>query len=117
MTTDGQRWREALIPTGRAFHTHAMAATAAADQLIAATSAWRARLHLSSDGGTTWRQAYDHPTPERRVSRIVDLATLGERVFGILISVMPMKFGPGNPGGRKRNRPGRHADVPIVTFA
>ena len=83
MVTDGNRWREGVIPTSRIFHTHAMAAT---DQLVAATSAWRARLNLSPDGGRTWRQVYDHPTPERRVSRIVDLATLGTQVFGSLTS-------------------------------
>ena len=83
MVTDGRQWREKIIPTGRIFHTHAMAAT---DRLIAATSAWRAHLDLSPDGGETWQQAYDHPTPDRRVSRIVDLVTLDNSIFGSLVS-------------------------------
>ena len=83
MSTDGRRWTEKIITSGRIFHTHALTAT---DHLIAATSAWRAHIDLSFDGGATWRQVYDHPTPDRRVSRIVDLVTLGERVFGSLTS-------------------------------
>ena len=83
VTTDGLSWREDVIPTGRIFHTHALAVT---DRLIAATSAWRAHLDISTDAGRTWRQVHDHPTPERRVSRIVDLAVLGNRVFGSLVS-------------------------------
>ncbi len=86
MATDGDRWHEGIIPTGRIFHTHAMAATAATDQLVAATSAWRAHLDLSSDGGLTWRQVHDHPTPGGRVSRIVDLVVLEDAVFGSLVS-------------------------------
>ncbi len=86
MATDGDRWHEGIIPTGRIFHTHAMAATAATDQLVAATSAWRAHLDLSSDGGLTWRQVHDHPTPGGKVSRIVDLVVLEDAVFGSLVS-------------------------------
>jgi len=83
VTTDGEHWTENVIPTGRIFHTHALAAT---DHLIAATSAWRAHIDLSMDGGNSWRQVYDHPTPDRRVSRIVDLVAVGQRVFGSLVS-------------------------------
>ncbi len=83
LTTDGKQWAENVIPTGQIFHTHAIAAT---DHLIAATSAWRAHIDLSFDGGNSWQQIYDHPTPDRRVSRIVDLVTLGKRVFGSLVS-------------------------------
>lgn len=81
--TDGVRWRFGTIPTAQIFHTHAMASVGG--RLLAATSAWRAGLQESADGGVTWRQVYDHPTPTRRVSRIVELATVGERVFGTLI--------------------------------
>jgi hypothetical protein len=41
-------------------------------------------LQASSDGGNTWRRLYDHPTPQRRVSRIVDLVAAGERAFASL---------------------------------
>jgi hypothetical protein len=94
LVTDGRRWRWGTIPTAQIFHTHAMAE--AGGRLVAATSAWRAGLQVSADGGASWRAIYDHPTPERRVSRIVSLATLGAtlgttpgatlgaRVFGVL---------------------------------
>jgi hypothetical protein len=82
MATDGTAWRFGTVPTAQIFHVHAMAARGA--QLVAATSAWRAGLQVSRDGGLSWRQAYDHPTPERRVSRITELAVLGDRVLGPL---------------------------------
>lgn len=83
MVTDGADWRLGTIPTARIFHTHAMAAID--DLLVAATSAWRAGLQVSNDRGATWRQAYDHPTPDGEVTRIVKLAALEDRVFGYLI--------------------------------
>lgn len=83
LVTDGVRWELGTIPNGQIFHTHVM--TAIGDRLVAATSAWRAGLQVSDDGGVTWTQIYDHPTPERRVSRIVDLAVAGDLVFGSLI--------------------------------
>ncbi len=84
MVTDGERWRFGTIPAAQTFHTHAMAGLG--DDLIAATSAWRAGYQRSDDQGFSWRNIYDHPTPERRVSRIVRLATLGNLVFGALVS-------------------------------
>jgi hypothetical protein len=83
MVTDGARWRLGSIPTARIFHVHAMAA--AGDRLVAATSAWRAGLQVSDDRGISWREVYDHPTPARRVSRIVELAAVGPEVFGYLL--------------------------------
>ncbi len=77
---DGQRWRYGTIPGAQIFHTHALAE--AGDRIVAATSAWRAGLQGSDDGGVTWRVLYDHPTPDRRVSRIVSLAALERKVFG-----------------------------------
>ena len=78
--TDGARWRSGVIPSARAFHTHALAGLDG--RLVAATSAWRAGLQVSEDGGVTWRPAYDHPTPDRRVSRITTLAGLGGSLVG-----------------------------------
>ena len=83
LVTDGERWELGTIPNGQIFHTHAMAELG--DRLVAATSAWRAGLQVSDDGGHSWTQIYDHPTPERRVSRIVELAGLGDLVLGYLI--------------------------------
>ena len=83
LVTDGERWELGTIPNGQIFHTHAMAELG--DRLVAATSAWRAGLQVSDDGGHSWTQVYDHPTPERRVSRIVELAGLGDLVLGYLI--------------------------------
>ena len=73
--TDGARWRWGLLPELRAFHVHAMAAHQGA--LYAAPSAWRAHLQRSSDGGTTWRIAYAHPSPQQTVNRLVALASFG----------------------------------------
>jgi hypothetical protein len=80
--TDGRRWRSGVIPSARSFHTHALAELGG--RLVAATSAWRAGLQVSADGGRSWRRVYDHPTPERRVSRITELHTLGRVVVGSL---------------------------------
>lgn len=80
MVTDGTDWRFRTIPTGQTFHSHAM--TVVDKRLIAANSAWRAALDASDDGGRTWRRIYEHPTPDGRVSRIVDLFALGGRVVG-----------------------------------
>ena len=83
LVTDGTRWELGTIPNGQIFHTHVMSNIG--DRLVAATSAWRAGLQVSDDGGVTWTQIYDHPTPERRVSRIVELAVVGDLVLGYLI--------------------------------
>ncbi len=82
MVTDGRRWRLGTIPSARAFHVHAM--TVHDGAVLAATSAWRAGLQSSSDGGLTWRRRYDHPTPDGQVSRITELATLPAGVVGAL---------------------------------
>ena len=74
MVTDGRRWRWAFLRAGRAFHIHAM--TRHRGALFAALSAWRARIQRSDDGGATWRQVFEYPSPERAVSRITALATL-----------------------------------------
>ncbi len=82
MVTDGQAWRLGTIPTAEIFHAHAMLDVGG--RLLAATSAWRAGLQASEDGGSAWREIYDHPTPEKRVSRIVDLIAIGGRVLAYL---------------------------------
>lgn len=81
MVTDGSAWRLGTIPSARIFHTHALAASDG--HLIAATSAWRAGLQVSD--GERWRQAYDHPTPAGRVTRIIALVALEDQVLGQLI--------------------------------
>ena len=78
-------WRTGSIRNPLIFHLHALAEMPGG-KILAATSAWRAGLHLSDDGGATWRQVYDHPTPEKRVSRIVDLVVAGRRAFASLIA-------------------------------
>lgn len=69
--TDGDSWRWRALPDGVAFHVHAMATMAG--RLYAATSAWRAGLQVSDDGGATWAILHDQPTPAGRVSRITAL--------------------------------------------
>jgi len=82
LATDGRDWYYGTIPSARIFHTHAMIALG--EGLAAATSAWRAGIQVSGDGGVTWREAYDHPTPERRVSRVTGLVTVRDFVLGQL---------------------------------
>ncbi len=81
--TDGSEWRLRVLASARIFHAQALAA--AGGEIYAATSAWRAGIQASGDGGLTWRQVYDRPTPARRVSRIVKLAALGDRLFGDVV--------------------------------
>ncbi len=90
MVTDGTDWRFRTIPTGQIFHSHAM--TVVGKRLVAASSAWRAGLDVSDDGGLTWRRIYEHPTPDRQVSRIVDLFTVGNRVVGPLSEPTGMRL-------------------------
>ena len=83
--TNGRDWAYGVVPvaaTALAFHSHAM--TRLGDDLLVATSAWRAGFQRSGDRGLTWRELYDHPTPTGRVSRVVELESLGDLVFGSL---------------------------------
>ena len=82
--TDGEAWQLRVMPGEKPmFHVHAMESLGG--RLYAATSAWRAGLHRSNDGGLGWRQIYDHPTPQRRISRINPLVGFGGRLFGPLV--------------------------------
>ncbi len=78
--TNGVDWRLGVVPTAQIFHVHALAEHDGT--LIAAASAWRAGLHESPDFGQRWRQVYDRPTPERRVSRIVELVPHNGALYG-----------------------------------
>jgi len=81
--TDGENWTAHAVPTGQIFHIHAMAEFQG--RLIAASSAWKAGLHESADGGATWTRVYEHPTPKNRVSRIVALAATADLLFAHII--------------------------------
>lgn len=82
--TDGARWQLRVMPDKRpVFHVHAMEKLGG--RLYATTSAWRAGLHVSTDGGHRWRRIYDHPTPKGHVSRIIALAGFDGRLFGSLV--------------------------------
>ena len=80
MVTNGRDWKWGLLPAGPAFHVHAMASSG--DALYVAPSGWTAQLQSSADGGTTWTELYEHPTPSRRVSRITSLAVLNGTLYG-----------------------------------
>jgi hypothetical protein len=84
MVTNGRDWRWGLLPEGRAFHVHAM--TSSGGALYAAPSAWVARLQRSTDGGTNWKLLYEHPTPDRRVSRITALEDFNGTLYGGLVA-------------------------------
>jgi hypothetical protein len=83
MVTNGRAWAWRILPDGVAFHVHTM--TADKGTLFAATSAWRAGLQKSKDGGATWKVIYDHPTPDKSVSRITSLAVLNGVLYAGLI--------------------------------
>jgi hypothetical protein len=84
MVTNGRDWRWGLLPEGRAFHVHAM--TSSGGALYAAPSAWVARLQKSTDGGTNWKLLYEHPTPDKRVSRITALEDFNGTLYGGLVA-------------------------------
>lgn len=79
MVTNTKSWRWGFLPEVRAFHVHAMASHKGA--LYAATSAWRAGLQRSTDGGISWKILYDHGNPSSQVSRIVALISAGGRLY------------------------------------
>ena len=79
MVTDGRAWQWRVLPEGEVFHVHAM--TAHRGALYAATSAWRAGLQRSDDGGATWRIVYEHPGPPRSITRITTLAVNGDVLY------------------------------------
>lgn len=66
--TDGGRWRHLVVPSAQIFHTHVLSEWKGG--LLAVTSAWRAGLQLSQDGGRTWIRLYDHTTAPGKVSRM-----------------------------------------------
>ncbi|MGF1522275.1 MAG: hypothetical protein ACFBSF_08160 [Leptolyngbyaceae cyanobacterium] len=80
MVTNGERWQWRVLPEGEAFHVHTM--TAHQGMLWAGTGAWAAGLQRSRDGGQTWEVIYDHPTPPRQVTRLTELASLGNTLYG-----------------------------------
>ncbi|MEE8226845.1 MAG: PQQ-binding-like beta-propeller repeat protein [Kiloniellales bacterium] len=79
MVTDGRRWAWHFLPQGQVFHVHAMIAHEGA--IYAATSAWRAGVQRSDDGGRTWRVHYEHPSAPRTVSRFTTLAAFGGELY------------------------------------
>lgn len=89
MATNGSDWQWRILPDGEVFHVHAMVVHRGT--LFAATSAWRAGLQRSQDGGATWQVVYDHPTPPRSVSRITTLATLGDTLYAGLADYRPQE--------------------------
>jgi outer membrane protein assembly factor BamB len=77
--TNGTDWAWYVLPEGEAFHLHAMAALDG--KLYAASSAYKADLHVSADNGATWQALYAHPTPKGRISRISSFANLKGRLY------------------------------------
>jgi hypothetical protein len=82
MVTNGADWRLGVIDTAEIFHVHDLAKVGG--RLVAGTSAWRAGFQVSDDGGRTWHPIYDHPTPERQVSRITELIEVNGRALAYL---------------------------------
>ena len=81
--TNGADWFNGTIPGRQIFHTHAM--TSDGNLLYASNSGWNAKLNISSDGGLTWKQIYQHPTPPGVVSRFTSLTALNGALLAQLI--------------------------------
>ena len=77
--TDGRDWRWRRLPEGTAFHTHALGQCG--DELLAVTGAWEGELHVSPDGGGTWRLAFTYPAEEANFSRLIAVASWQGRCF------------------------------------
>lgn len=80
--TDGRQWTQLEIRTATIFHVHHLVDWGGT--LVAATSAWRAGLQSSDDGGASWSEFYNHPTPPRRVSRLLHPAVNFGRFYFML---------------------------------
>ena len=80
--TDGRQWTQLEIRTARIFHVHHLVDWGGT--LVAATSAWRAGLQSSDDGGASWSEIYHHPTPPRRISRLLHPAVNFGRFYFML---------------------------------
>ena len=80
--TNGRDWTLGIIPTEDIFHVHDMAALDG--RLYAATSAFATGLQVSDDRGKTWVTSYAHPMPDRKLRRLVRLATFNDKVFAEL---------------------------------
>ncbi|MFQ5912441.1 MAG: hypothetical protein ACE5JS_04595 [Nitrospinota bacterium] len=118
MVTNGRDWAWRTMSEGVSFHVHAIVAHGGV--LFAATSAWRAGLQESQDGGATWTVLYDHETPKGKVSRITSLAILDGVLYAGLtafyredIKLLRMRSGgiapvPGWPSG--------HGTVALTEF-
>lgn len=85
MVTNGNQWQWHLLPEGEVFHVHAMAHHDGA--LWASTGAWSGGVQRSTDGGKTWKLMYTYPTPERRVSRVTNLVSLGDWLLAEIMAV------------------------------
>lgn len=82
--TNGFEWQLRVMRDGvRMFHVHAMAKLGG--RLFAAPSAWRAGLHVSTDGGQSWRPIYQYPTPKGHITRIISLAAYRGKLFGAVV--------------------------------
>lgn len=82
--TNGNEWQlRVMSGSARMYHVHAMEKLGG--RLYAAPSAWRAGLHVSSDGGQSWRQIYDYPTPKGHITRIISLASFNGKLFGAVV--------------------------------
>ncbi|MEM9907882.1 MAG: hypothetical protein AAF921_22965 [Cyanobacteria bacterium P01_D01_bin.44] len=79
MVTNGDDWQWHVLPNGEAFHLHTMATYEG--ELFAGTGAWAGRILRSQDQGKTWQVIYEHPTPNRQVSRVTELAPLEEKLY------------------------------------
>ena len=84
MVTDGVAWSWHMLPAHPDVQVHALLAHSGV--LYAATSARRAGIQRSDDGGVSWRLIYRHRAPAPAESRFTTLASHGGTLYAGLTS-------------------------------
>lgn len=80
--TDGTAWLPLLVPSARIFHSEFLVPWDS--RLLLVTSAWRTGFQDSANDGREWTMLYDHPTPQRRLSRFDEPVVLRGDLYGYL---------------------------------
>ncbi len=80
--TDGEAWQSYVIDTATIYHTSELHDWKGG--LLAITGARNAGLQTSHDGGRSWKELYDHPTPDTHISRIRDMVMLHGQTYATL---------------------------------
>jgi hypothetical protein len=77
--TNGVAWWWGSVRGPRSLHVLALASLGG--RLYASTSAWRTDLQVSDDGGLTWSTTYSRSGPGGDMSRLRELAVVGDDLY------------------------------------